>query len=141
MNILTKIKKFFNMKLECIFQINYLGVLKMERRLRGCVLLLFFFVCCSGLFAQSHNNEQRLVGGWVIENDRHPSSRSTGSGAVLTINTDGTFTIGGNSGKWAINGNNIAFWGNIDFAGSYSFYLTPNGRSLFVPGLAEFQKR
>ena len=86
-------------------------------------------------------NWQRLVGTWVIEFDHHPSSRQTVPGDVVTINADGTFTIGSRSGKWAINGNNIAFWGNVDFSGSYSYFLTPNGRSLFVPGLAAFQKR
>ena len=102
---------------------------------------IMFFIICNGVFAQSHNNEQRLTGTWVVENDDHSSSRLTGTGSTFTLNQNGTFSVGNSSGKWAISGNTIAFWGDGDFAGTYSFFMTPDGRSLYIPRLATFQKR
>jgi len=102
------------------------------------VLLLFFFISI-GLYAQSHE-EQRIVGTWVVENDYHPSSFYTIAGKIWVFNINGTFTGDGQSGKWAINGNNIAFW-NFDFDGTFYFFLSPDGRSLYIPGVASFIKR
>ena len=103
------------------------------------MVFLFFFIG-SGLYAQSHNNEQRLLGTWTIENDYHPSASSTETGNTWTFNQNGTFSVGNRSGKWAIAGNTIAFW-NFEFSGSYSFFISPDGRSLYVPGVASFNKR
>jgi len=112
-----------------------------------CVLLLFSVVLaiCG---AQSSNDDQRLVGTWVVVKDFHPKSINTTEGRVWVFTSNNILSVEGRSSGLSVWGTTsisgyIIFVGTLgeDVGDSFPYFITPDGRWLFISGVAVFQKR
>jgi ABC-type long-subunit fatty acid transport system fused permease/ATPase subunit len=101
--------------------------------------LLFFYLFSTDLYAQSSNNEQRLVGTWILEAPFLGNSEYL-INSVFTFSSNGTLTIVSSTkrmnGKWAINANKMVFILDGDDISlslfSYEFYITSNGDTMLL---------
>jgi len=82
---------------------------------------VFFVILSPDLFAQAANNEQRIVGTWVDEND----------GKIWTFNANGTGTVDGINIKWGIAQNKIAMVINSETL-VLDFTISSDGRILLM---------
>jgi len=102
-------------------------------------VLLFFYLFSTGLYAQSSNNEQRLVGTWILETPFLGDSEYL-INSVFTFSSNGTLSIVSRTermnGKWAINANKMVFILDGDGISlslfSYEFYITSNGDTMLL---------
>jgi len=103
---------------------------------RNLVLIFSILLLCFlslELFAQSQNNEQRIVGTWVDEND----------GKVWVFNINGTGTVDGTELKWGVAQNKIAMIINSETL-IMDYTISSDGRTLlisFVMGRGYFLKK
>jgi len=105
----------------------------------GIFVLLFFYLFSTGLYAQSSNNEQRLVGTWILEAPFLGDSEYL-INSVFTFSSNGTLSIVSSTkrmnGKWAINANKMVFILDGDDIHlslfSYEFYITSNGDTMLL---------
>ena len=92
-------------------------------------VLCFYFIMViifvtSGLYAQSTNNGQRLVGTWIYDED----------GSIWTFNSDGTlYAKSGSetmSGYWGVSVNNRIILITDGSSTLCEFFLSPDDRTL-----------
>jgi len=109
-------------------------VFKMKNKLVLCFAVLFLFGIASfSCYAQSSNNDQRIVGTWVTENGQTIVFNADGSGSVTNyIYSSANFIYG------------ISLSGSlgctISELNNQQIYFSPDGRTLIIRGNA-FRKR
>ena len=84
-------------------------------------LILFLNFIPLMLFAQTHNDGQRLVGTWIFDEDNSIS---------ITFNSNGTFLHNdGRAGEWYIDENKIILF-TIEVTEEYFLSISPDGRRI-----------
>jgi hypothetical protein len=94
-----------------------------------CLAIVLIFVVSNGLFAQSTNNEQRIIGTWtVIISQNGPSVNS-----VFTFNSNGTVNIIDSgertSCKYMVAGSKIVI---EDFGPAMTIEFSSDGRAIII---------
>jgi len=94
----------------------------------GLFVLLFLAFVSVNTFAQSSNNEQRLVGTWTAVNNN----------LSWVFNSDFTGTVGNTTIRYGVAGNKIViFFGNRAAAIS-DFSISSDGRTVILTGMNGF---
>ena len=106
--------------------------MKKNRFLSVFILLLIVSANC---FAQSSNNEQRLIGTWIDLSDD----------TIVVFSSDGIVNWFGTNYKYGVAGNKLAiiFTGFGEFTMVYDYVISSDGRTLilsFGDGIAVDQK-
>ena len=108
------------------------GIQMKSKLVLGFVFLLIFGFSSFSCFAQSSNNDQRIVGTWVYT--------SGGFNRTLVFNANGSGTHNDTEGKEgnftygvSVTGSLIAR-GNYPWSGLQSLYFSPDGGTLFFDG-------
>ena len=90
---------------------------------------IVFFACngngSAGVYAQSSNNEQRLLGTWVNINDN----------STIVFNSDDTVTWGDSNYKYGVAGNKLVMdnsGGTYGYGYTYEFFISNDGRTLIL---------
>ena len=89
------------------------------------ILSLFFFsIDCN---AQTPNNEQRLVGTWIREDN------GSLNGTIWIFNSDGTGSWQGTSTRYGVAANKlIVLRQNSDYVYSYEYFISTDGKTLIL---------
>ena len=91
-------------------------------------LLLFFGFTAINCYAQSSNNEQRLVGTWIQEG---PGSSN---GTIWVFKSDGTLSIGDVNTLKYVATVTVLYWyrTDTDFASTREYTFSADGRTLIL---------
>jgi len=84
-------------------------------------ILIYFVILSPELLAQSSNNEERIIGTWVDEND----------GSIWIFNANGTGTMDGDIFKYGIAQNKIGMVINSE-SFVFDYTLSSNGNILLI---------
>jgi len=85
-------------------------------------VLLFFGFTSLSCFAQTSNNEQRIIGTWVNE----------ANGRLLVLNSNGTGTSGVANIKYGVAGDKIALVYTDGTTYVFEFSISSDGRTLIL---------
>ena len=92
--------------------------------MRRSFLILGFLILFSGIcFAQTVNNETRIIGTW-----------STHDGKTWVFNNNGTMTMDGESHRFGVTGSKIALYFSNVLLIIFDYSISSDGRTLVLEG-------